>query len=202
MSFGIDERSHPIMKIVTPLLVAAYAPELGAGEGRAVGVGLVAAAAGTERAIAEARPERMLLVGTCGAMPGSGLAIGSLIVVERAVLIVRPGEYVPGIMGAEAEADAAWAAECARVIGAPLVTAASGLGVTSSDDEARRLARNAAVEHLESFAVLSVAAGRVAATAVLAVANVVGANAHAEWKANRVAAEAAASAAVRKLLDG
>ena len=44
------------MKIVRPLLVAAYAPELGAVGGRAVGVGLVAAAAGTERAIAEARP--------------------------------------------------------------------------------------------------------------------------------------------------
>jgi len=200
MSFGIDERSHPIMKIVRPLLVAAYAPELGVGDGRAVGVGLVAAAAGTERAIAEARPERVLLIGTCGVFPGAGLAVGSLIVVERAVLIVRPGEYVPGIMTAEAAADAAWAGECARAIGAPLVTAASGLGVTSSEEEARRLGAHAAVEHLESFAVLSVCAGRVAATAVLAVANVVGPGAHAEWKANRVAAEAAAAAAAAKLL--
>src|SRR6185312_12979877 len=165
MSFGIDERSHTIMKKPSPLLVAAYAPELGALDGRAVGVGLIAAAAGTERAIAEARPERIVLVGTCGVLPGVEHAIGSIVVVERARLIVRPGEYVPGIMPVEA----AWAAECARAIGAPLVTAASGVGITSSDEEARRLAAEAAVEHLESFAVLSVAAGRVPATAVLAV---------------------------------
>lgn len=200
MSFGIDERSHTIMKKPSPLLVAAYAPELGALDGRAVGVGLIAAAAGTERAIAEARPERIVLVGTCGVLPGVEHAIGSIVVVERARLIVRPGEYVPGIMPVEAAADAAWAAECARAIGAPLVTAASGVGITSSDEEARRLAAEAAVEHLESFAVLSVAAGRVPATAVLAVANVVGANAHAEWKANRARAEAAAAAAIAKLL--
>jgi len=80
--------------------------------------------------------------------------------------------------------------------------AASGVGVTASDEEARRLAASAAVEHLESFAVLSVAQGRVPATAVLAVANVVGANAHAEWKANRAMAEAAAADAVGKLLSG
>jgi purine-nucleoside phosphorylase len=188
------------MKKVRPLLVAAYAPELGVLDGRAVGVGLIAAAAGTERAIAEARPERIVLVGTCGVLPGAPHAIGSIVIVERALLIVRPGEYVPSIMTAQAGADVAWAAECARVIGAPLVTAASGVGITSSDEEARRLAALAAVEHLESFAVLSVAAGRVAATAVLAIANVVGANAHAEWKANRARAEAAAAAAIAKLI--
>ena len=200
MSFGIDERSHTIMKKPSPLLVAAYAPELGALDGRAVGVGLIAAAAGTERAIAEARPERIVLVGTCGVLPGVEHAIGSIVVVERARLIVRPGEYVPGIMPVEAAADAAWAAECARAIGAPLVTAASGIGITSSDEEARRLAATAAVEHLESFAVLSVARHHlVPATAVLAIANVVGADAHAEWRANRERAEAAAIAAARRL---
>ncbi|HEY2748270.1 MAG TPA: hypothetical protein VGL86_26790 [Polyangia bacterium] len=183
-----------------PLLVAAYAPELGMLDGRAVGVGLIAAAAGTERAIAEARPERIVLVGTCGVFPGAANAIGSIVIVERALLIVRPGEYLPAIMTAIAAADAAWAQECARVIGAPLVTAASGVGITSSDKEAQRLGALAAVEHLESFAVLATAAGRVAATAVLAVANVVGANAHAEWKANRARAEAAAADAIGKLL--
>ena len=188
------------MKKVRPLLVAAYAPELGVLDGRAVGVGSITAAAGTERAIAELRPERIVLVGTCGVFPGAAHAVGSIVVVERAILIVRPGEYVPAIMTASADADAAWAGECARAIGAPLVTAASGVGVPASDEEARRLATTAAVEHLESFAVLSTAAGRVAATAVLAVANVVGANAHAEWKANRARAEAAAADAIRKIL--
>jgi nucleoside phosphorylase len=185
---------------VTTLLVAAYAPELGARAGRAVGVGLIAAAAGMERALAEERPARVILVGTAGALPGSGLAIGSIVVVARAELIVRPGEYVPGILSTVADADATLAAECARTLGAPLVTAASGIGITSSDDEARRLAATAQVEHLESFAVLAVARHRVPATAVLAIANGVGANAHAEWLAHRERAEAAAMAAVAKLI--
>ena len=180
-------------------MVAAYAPELGALVGRAVGVGVVAAAAGPERALADERPARLILVGTAGALPGSGLAIGSIVVVARALLIVRPGEYVPGILSSTAEADAALAGECAHTLGAPLVTAASGIGITSSDDEARRLAATAQIEHLESFAVLSVARHRVPATAVLAIANTVGAHAHAEWRANRERAEAAAIAAARRL---
>ena len=181
-------------------MVAAYAPELGAAGGRAVGVGLVAAAAGMERALAEERPARAILVGTAGALPGAALSIGSVVVVARAQLIVRPGEYVPSILSSVAEADADFAAACARTLGAPLVTAASGIGITSSDEEARRLAATAAVEHLESFAVLSVARHHlVPATAVLAIANVVGANAHAEWRANRERAEAAAIAAARRL---
>ena len=180
--------------------MAAYPPELGSISGRAVGVGLVAAAAGTERALAEERPARLILVGTAGALPGSRLAIGSIVVVARAQLIVRPGEYVPAILSSIAEADEALAAECARKLGAPLVTAASGVGITSSDEEAERLGATAQIEHLESFAVLSVARGRVAATAVLAIANSVGSSAQEEWRQHRVAAEAAAMAAVTKLL--
>ncbi|MGZ3407892.1 MAG: 5'-methylthioadenosine/S-adenosylhomocysteine nucleosidase family protein [Polyangia bacterium] len=186
---------------MSTLIVAAYPPELGTISGRAVGVGLVAAAAGTERALAEARPSRLILVGTAGALPGSRLTIGSIVVVARAQLIVRPGEYVPAILSSIAEADEALAAECARRLGAPLVTAASGIGITSSDEEATRLGATAQVEHLESFAVLSVAWQRVPATAVLAIANGVGSRAQAEWRANRVAAEAAAMAAVAKLVD-
>ena len=180
--------------------MAAYPPELGTISGRAVGVGLVAAAAGTERALAETRPSRLILVGTAGALPGSRLAIGSIVVVARAQLIVRPGEYVPAIMSSVAEADEALAGECARRLGAPLVTAASGIGITSSDEEATRLGATAQIEHLESFAVLSVAWQRVPATAVLAIANGVGSRAQEEWRANRVAAEAAAMAAVAKLV--
>ena len=184
---------------MSTLLVAAYAPELGAVGGRAVGVGLVAAAAVMERALAEERPARAILVGTAGALPGAPLPIGSIVVVARAELIVRPGEYVPTILSSVAEADAGFAADCARKLDAPLVIAASGIGITSSDEEARRLAATAQVEHLESFAVLSVARHRVPATAVLAIANGVGANAHAEWRANRERAEAAAIAAIGRL---
>jgi futalosine hydrolase len=181
------------------LIVAAYAPELGALPGRAVGIGLVAASAGTVRAIAEERPERLILVGTAGALPGSGLAIGTIVVAARARLIVRPDEYVPAIMPTEVEATIA--GDCAERLGAPRVTVVCGIGITSSDAEARRLGESAEVEHLETFAVLQAALlNNVRVTAVLAIANSVGSRAQDEWRANHVAAEAAAVAAVTKLL--
>jgi nucleoside phosphorylase len=186
---------------VTTLLLGAYAPEIAGVDGRAVGVGLVAAAAGTERVISDTQAGRLLLVGTAGALPGAQLPIGSIVVVARAQLIVRPGEYVPAIMPAVAEADATFARACADALGAPLVTAASGVGITASDEEAARLAATAQIEHLESFAVLSVAAGRVPATCVLAIANGVGSRAHDEWRQNRAAAEAAAIAAAQRILQ-
>jgi nucleoside phosphorylase len=185
---------------VSTLVVAAYPPELGSSTGRAVGVGLVAAAAGTERALAEERPTRLILVGTAGALPGSGLTIGSIVVVTRALLIVRPGEYLPAILSSSVDADEAFAAGCARRLSAPLVTAASGIGITASDEEAARLAATAQIEHLESFAVLSVARNRVVATAVLVIANDVGSAAQAQWRANRERAEAAALVAVASLI--
>jgi nucleoside phosphorylase len=191
---------------VSTLVVAAYPPELErlatrpGVVARAIGVGLVAAATGIERAIAEERPTRLLVVGTAGALPGSGLAIGAIVVATRATLVVRPDEYVPAILQTVAEADAALAGECATRLGAPAVTVASGIGITSSDAEAARLGATAQVEHLETFAVLAAARGRVPATAVLAIANTVGNRAQAEWRQHRVAAEAAALDALARLL--
>ena len=192
------------------LVVAAYAPELaglvvgGGVVGRAVGIGLVAAAAGAERALAEERPARLIAVGTAGALPGSGLRIGSVAVIARARLAVRPGEYLPGPMAASVDADAALAADCAARLGAPLVTAICPLGITASDAEAERLgAQGAEVEHLEAFAILAAAArAGVPATAVLAMATHVGAGAAAQWRQSRVAAETAALQAVGRLLQG
>jgi futalosine hydrolase len=185
---------------VRTLLIAAYAPELGNLVGRAIGVGLVAASAGVARAIAEERPERLILIGTAGALPGSQLAIGSIVVAANALLVVRPGEYVPPIVDTSVAADAALAEDCARRLNAPRVTVASAIGITSSDTEAARLGASAQAEHLETFAVLAAARGLVAATAVLAIANNVGRQARVEWQQHRAEAEAAAIAAVRTLL--
>src|SRR5262245_41275988 len=100
--------AHPMLEEdVRTLVVAAYPPELGTLDGKAIGVGLVAASAGTERAIAAAQPERLILVGTAGALPGSQLTIGSIVVAARAELVVRPGEYVPAILQTSVDADAA-----------------------------------------------------------------------------------------------
>lgn len=189
------------------LVVAAYPPELAhlvarAGVvGRAVGIGLVAAAAGLERALAEEHPDRVIAVGTAGALPGAGLDVGSIAVAAEARLAVRPGEYLPPMLQSSVAADDALVRRCAAALGARAVTVVCPLGITSSDDEAARLAQAAQLEHLETFAVLAgCARAGVPATAILAVANRVGANAAAEWRAHRVAAEKAALDALARLL--
>jgi futalosine hydrolase len=196
------------------LVAAAYLPELdrlatllptamarGRVMARAVGIGLVDAAAGAERAIAELSPDRVILVGTAGALPGSGLAIGAIVVAERARLVVRSVEYVPAILATNAGADEALVRELAAALVAPRVTVASPIGVTSDDAEAARLGRTAQAEQLECFAVLQAAArARVPATALLAIANTVGARGAAEWQAHRQAAEAKAQQALARLI--
>lgn len=190
------------------LVVAAYPPELAqlvtrAGViGRAVGIGLVAASAGAERAIWEEQPSRLMVVGTAGALPGSQLAIGSVVVVVQARLGVRPGEYLPPMLQSAINGDDALSRQCAEALDAPMVSAVCPIGITSSDAEAERLGKSgAAVEHLETFAIFAAAArAGVPATALLAIANHVGANAAAEWRANRVAAESAALQALSRLL--
>jgi nucleoside phosphorylase len=198
------------------LVAAAYPPELAGltqlvadamarGEivARAVGVGLVEAAAGAERALAETRPDRVILVGTAGYFAGSGLAIGGVVVARRAALVVREPEYVPAIMPTQVSADEALAGAFAATLGAPLVQVASPLGITCRDDEAARLGREGSeVEQLECFAVLAAAArAGVPATAVLAISNRVGESGAAEWRAHREAAEAAALRAVARVLQ-
>src|SRR5581483_337627 len=85
------------------LVVAAYAPELVGLDGKAVGIGLVDAAAGTARAIAETRPDRLVLVGTAGALDAK-LAIGDVLVARSAALIARAVEELPAPMAGEVDA--------------------------------------------------------------------------------------------------
>lgn len=200
------------------LVAAAYPPELaglsqllgaeltsGRVVTRALGVGLVEASAGATQAIAELAPSRIVLVGTCGVLPGheNVLPIGTVVVARRARLVVRAIEYVPPIMPTEAYGDEELATRFAGALGAMTVTVACPVGVTSDDGEAARLAATGAeVEHLECFAVLAAAArATIPATAVLAIANTVGSKGSAEWRANRVQAEAAAMRALAQVLQ-
>jgi nucleoside phosphorylase len=197
------------------LVVGAYVPELsglGGVQGaltRAIGVGAVEAAAGAERVLAEVRPSRVVLVGTAGALPRSGLdgelALHQVVVVRAARLILRDSEYAPAPMPLEASGSAALADEIARTLFVPVVDAACPLGVTRSDEEAARVSEacpEAAVEQLECFSLFRAAAqANVPAAAVLAVANRVGTHAHAEWRAHRAKAEAAAQEAIRNWLS-
>jgi nucleoside phosphorylase len=189
------------------LLVGAYPPELQGLAGvqgaltRAIGIGLVEAAAGALVVLQELQPARVVLVGTAGAYPRAELKLGSVVVGRAAQLVVRPSEYAPTAMPQRASGDASLADEIALSIEAPVVDVASPLGITQTDAEARRI-ENAAVEQLEAFALFRAAERlSIPAAAVLAVSNQVGPDARAEWRKHRAEAEAAAQEAVRKWLS-
>jgi futalosine hydrolase len=208
------------------LVVAAFAPELVGFQGllgrtmqgevgpltvaaKPVGIGLVSAAAGMATLLHVSRPRAVVLVGTCGAYPGTKLSIGD-VVVARSVWLVEPAvvddeAVFPEPMSARVEPHIAMRAAIAAA-GARSEDVATTLGITTSDALAARLGRDSetAVEHLEAFAVASSCARQsVPFAAVLGVANAVGSTGRAEWRANHVhAANAAASYLVRWLHAG
>jgi len=173
----------------------------------AVGVGTVDAAVGAARAIAAAKPERVIFVGTAGVYPaaarklplGSAALAGELRLVSSATL--RGDAYHPAPLVATAAATRALRDRVARAGGAaalPVVTVACPLAITQSTALARRIGKTgAALENLEAFAVArAAAAAGLPFAAVLGVSNVVGPRAHAEWRANHLIASRAACHAV------
>jgi nucleoside phosphorylase len=211
MSFGIADESkltcrpracYKLGMAGETVVMAAYAPELdglrprSAVVTRAVGIGLVEASAGAARAIAELRPVRVLLVGTAGS---STLPVGSIVVASSARLLLRPGEASPEPMPLVVAAGGGLARSAADAAGGPLVEVVSTLGVTADD---RLVDGSVQVEHLEAFGVMRAAErAHVPATAILAIANRIGAGAREEWQRNRQQAEAAAVQAVSRVLD-
>ncbi|MBI4509228.1 MAG: hypothetical protein HY698_06305 [Deltaproteobacteria bacterium] len=103
------------------LVAGAYAPEIvGVGTSAravAIGIGPIEAAAGMAAAIAAEAPERVILIGTCGAFHGAGLAIGDVVVVEEAVMAsAAPWIEVPGAVPRRAAADPELVRNLARII--------------------------------------------------------------------------------------
>jgi purine-nucleoside phosphorylase len=188
------------------LLLAAFPPEL-AGLDRAppvgwhvatTGVGAVTAAAATARLIAERRPSRVLLVGTCGAYDAR-LAVGDLVVARTAIVSsldeLEARAYRPG--PEEVRFDASWALPLP--LPAHDVVAPPAITVTAAG--AAALGRLGAVEHLELAGVFAACrGGGVPAASVLGVANRVGPGANVEWRANHARVSAAVIAALRPLL--
>lgn len=197
------------------LVVAAFPPELAgfrsvlgdalrgriggrAVVARTVGIGLPQAAVGAVMAIAEAKTAAVVLVGTCGAYPGSGLGVGDVVVARRVLLVdpsvVDGAAQFPGPMSVASDADATLRGELLRA-GAVAADVATTLAVTVDDEVAGRTARGAGaqVEHLEAHGVASACATLgVPFAAVLGVANVVGSRGREEWQAHhRAAGEAA-----------
>jgi purine-nucleoside phosphorylase len=193
--------------VASSLLLAAFPPEL-AGLDAAppsgwriatVGVGAVAAAASTARLLAEERPARVLLVGTCGAYDGRllvGDALAASPVLVTSVEELEGRAYRPEIERTRFEAT--WALPEAFPVHAVAVTAA----ITASDEGSRRLASVAAAEHLEASGVFAAChAAGVPVAAALAVANRCGPGANAEWRANHARVSRALVAALAPVLS-
>jgi len=209
---------------VDVLVVGAFLPELdplrGAlGDGmsgevggarvtaRVVGIGLPMAAAGTAMYVGDLRPRAVVAVGTCGAYAGSRLAIGDVLVARRVHLVdpsvLRGASQFPEPMSIVTDADGPMTHALARSSGARTGEVATTLAITVDDDLAAHVARitGAEVEHLEAHGVAAACAARgVPFTAVLGVANLVGAQAREQWRVHhREAANAAAGAVLRWL---
>lgn len=180
-----------------PTLVAAHSLELpglslGRADGIPIGIGLVEASLGIA-GVLETKPTAVVLVGSCGAYPGSGIAIGEIVVAREAVLIAE-GE-LPSVVPVRSR-PLAFAMEGKRVV------VATTLGITVDDARAKSIAdaTDAHVENLEAFAVARACErANVPVAIVLGVTNIVGRKGRAEWRANaqRIALEVIAH--VRKI---
>src|SRR5512133_808311 len=172
------------------LLLAAFSPEL-AGLDAAppagwrvalTGVGALAAAATTARLLVEVRPARVLFVGTCGAYDAR-LAIGDHLSASEALAVsldeLEGRAYRPEIERTR------WAAGWPLPARFPGHAVAVPPAITRTQEGASRLATVAAAEHLELTGVFAACAeAGVPAAAALAVANRVGPDANAEWRAD------------------
>lgn len=184
------------------LLLAAFPPELAGLDARppagwsvaTVGVGAVTAAAATARLVAERRPARVLLVGTCGAYDDR-LAPGDL-VVAASVVATSLDELEGRAHRPELEAtrwDATWPVR----LPAPAHTVVVPPAITTTAAGARLLSGVGAAEHLEASGVFAAChAAGVPVAAALAVANRVGPDASPEWRANHARVSAALVAAL------
>ncbi|WP_248358608.1 phosphorylase family protein [Anaeromyxobacter oryzae] len=183
------------------LLLSAFPPEL-AGLDAApppgwvtacTGVGAVAAAVETARHLARVAPARVLFVGTCGAYDAR-LAPGALIAVSEAIALsldeVEGRAYRPEIERTR------WPATFPLPL--PAYPVAVPPAITRTADGARALAAHAAAEHLEVTGVFAAChSAGVPVAAALAVANRVGPDAHAEWRASHAAVSRALVDALR-----
>jgi nucleoside phosphorylase len=205
------------------LLVAAFHPELAPlrtvlGEAlrapiegrdvvaRIVGIGLPMAAVGTAMQLAELQPRRVVLLGTCGAYPGSGLRIGDVVAAGRIRLadaaVVEGRAQFPEPMSTVAEPRGPTLDALVRA-GARAADVATTLAITVDDATAERIARltGTQAEHLEAYGVVTACAARgVPCGVALGVANVVGSRARDEWRVHhRQAASAAVEVVLRAL---
>lgn len=181
-------------------VVAAVAQELGPIPGLSIGIGSIDAALGMARQISRERPDRVILVGSCGAYRPDheiGTAVVGVETTWRSAGEVAKLAYGVGsreVLRADPELISAFELPRARVVTTP--------AITCSASAAEALGREGDVEHLETWGVARACAmWGVPFVSVLGVANRVGPDAHAEWKAHREEAERAAWSVVQRWVD-
>ena len=156
--------------LARPCIVCAAPIEGGGFADAIVGVGKVAAAIRTTQLLTARRPDWVLLIGVCGAYPGSGLDVGALCLVgeellaDEGVALADGGFLDLAAMGLGAigpfAADPRRTAAAAAVLAAPVVRGATVSSCSGHDALASAIARRsgAAVETMEGAAVLQVCA--------------------------------------------
>ena len=176
---------------------------------RAAGVGLVEAAIGAATAIAQAKPDAVMFVGTAGSYPGRrpDLALAGVVAARRLVLAadgVATGDaYLPPALPATQETTEALR-RIAAAAGLLMADVACPLAITSRPVPGGRRASapSCDVENLEAFAVARAAAvGKLPFAAILGISNAVGPSAHRAWKRNATRAAAAACRAALEVIE-
>ena len=181
------------------LLVAAVEAELGELPGEALGVGALVAGVRASALLARRHPDALVLVGSAGAYPG-GPAVGEVVAAQRlgwarGAADVGAG-YVP-LPPPDLHSDG----PLLDRLGLPRADVLTTVAITTDPALVSRRAASWAVEHLETYGVAQACQQHgVPFVAILGIANRVGPDAHAEWKAHRSRAEQAARDAARALL--
>lgn len=159
-----------------------------------IGVGLVEAAMGMTRCIARHQPTHAILLGTCGTFAGApGVVVAGLEVRLADGSVAAGRAAIPPPMPTAAPLDASLH-DALVAAGATSAAIVNTLAITTDDGLAAALATKGGVEHLEAFAFARACAeAGVRANVALGVANVVGKTGRDEWRANHVAASAAAA---------
>ena len=177
-----------------------------------VGIGAIDAAVGAARAIAAARPTRVVFVGTAGiygsataarAAIGTAVVAGEIFCVSTAAL--RNEGYLPAPTITRSGTSRRLRAALATHATAPTgpVAVACPLAITRSVALGRRIATatGAELENLEAFAVArAAAAAGIDYGAVLGVANRVAPTGHDEWRSHHRDASRAACQLVARFL--
>jgi nucleoside phosphorylase len=166
-----------------------------------VGIGLVASAIGTTRAIAASRPEGVLLIGTAGLYPTVKVqpALGQAAIIHQICLLPDLSNgthaFLPARMNRACIVPKRHIEPFARAASIPILNVACPVGITHSAEAARAIAREsgADLENLEAYAVYQAArAASLPFIALLGISNQVGPKGHRQWLNYRKQAAATA----------